>query len=85
MLSTYPAAPELAVSRWFNTGANPMLADLRGEGVVIEAFEMLCPGCVSHGLPQAKRTIGVGSRGGGRLRGRLQEFPNTAAEPRHSR
>ena len=23
--------------------------------MVIEAFQMLCPGCVSHGLPQAKR------------------------------
>ena len=53
--SAFPTAPELAVSRWFNTGANPTLADLRGEVVVIEAFQMLCPGCVSHGLPQAKR------------------------------
>ena len=53
--SAFPAAPELAVTRWFNTAANPTLADLRGEVVVIEAFQMLCPGCVSHGLPQAKR------------------------------
>ena len=30
------------------------LAALRGKVVVIEAFQMLCPGCVSHGLPQAK-------------------------------
>ena len=51
----YPAAPELAVTRWFNTASSPTLADLRGEVVVIEAFQMLCPGCVSHGLPQAKR------------------------------
>ena len=57
MQSTYypPAAPELAVTRWFNTANNPTLADLRGEVVVIEAFQMLCPGCVSHGLPLAKR------------------------------
>ena len=53
--SAYPAAPDLAVTRWFNTADNPTLADLRGEVVVIEAFQMLCPGCVSHGLPQAKR------------------------------
>ena len=53
--SAFPAAPELAVTRWFNTGADPTLADLRGEVVVIEAFQMLCPGCVSHGLPQAMR------------------------------
>ena len=55
MQSTYPAAPELAITRWFNTATDPTLADLRGEVVVIEAFQMLCPGCVSHGLPQAKR------------------------------
>ena len=55
MQSKYPAAPELAITRWFNTANNPTLAGLRGEVVVIEAFQMLCPGCVSHGLPQAKR------------------------------
>ena len=49
MQSTYPAAPELAITRWFNTADTPTLADLRGEVVVIEAFQMLCPGCVSHG------------------------------------
>ena len=53
--SEYPVAPELAVSRWFNTTASPTLADLAGEVVVMEAFQMLCPGCVSHGLPQAMR------------------------------
>ena len=53
--SRYPEAPELAVTRWFNTAGSPTLAALRGEVVVIEAFQMLCPGCVSHGLPQAQR------------------------------
>ena len=53
--TTYPTAPELAVTRWFNTDDSPTLAGLKGEVVVIEAFQMLCPGCVSHGLPQAKR------------------------------
>ena len=55
MQLTDNTAPELAVTRWFNTLDNPTLADLRGEVVVIETFQMLCPGCVSHGLPQAKR------------------------------
>ena len=55
MQSANNTAPELAVTHWFNTGDNPTLADLRGEVVVIETFQMLCPGCVSHGLPQAKR------------------------------
>ena len=49
------AAPELAVTRWFNADSSPSLASLRGEVVVIEAFQMLCPGCVSHGIPQAQR------------------------------
>ena len=51
MQSRYLAAPELAITRWFNAANNLTLAGLRGEVVVIEAFQMLCPGCVSHGLP----------------------------------
>ncbi|MCC6438713.1 MAG: TlpA family protein disulfide reductase [Acidimicrobiales bacterium] len=50
-------APPLDVSTWFNTQAPLSLADLRGQVVVIEAFQMLCPGCVSHGLPQAQRIV----------------------------
>ena len=48
-------APELEVARWFNTDEALTLAALRGRVVVIEAFQMLCPGCVAHGLPQAMR------------------------------
>ena len=48
-------APELQTVHWFNTEAPLTLEGLRGRVVVIEAFQMLCPGCVSHGLPQAKR------------------------------
>lgn len=48
-------APELSISQWFNTTDDITLADLAGEVVVIEAFQMLCPGCVSHGIPQAQR------------------------------
>ncbi len=48
-------APPLAVSRWFNTAEPISLDDLTGRVVAIEAFQMLCPGCVSHGLPQAQR------------------------------
>ncbi len=29
------------------------LAEFKGRVVVIHAFQMLCPGCVSHGIPQA--------------------------------
>lgn len=47
--------PELAVSRWINTPAPLTLAGLKDKVVVLIAFQMLCPGCVEHGLPQAKR------------------------------
>lgn len=43
------------VSRWFNTPAPIALEQLRGKVVAIHAFQMLCPGCVSDGLPQATR------------------------------
>lgn len=46
-----PLAP-LRVSHWFNTPAPITLDALRGRVVVIHAFQMLCPGCVAHGLPQ---------------------------------
>ncbi|HET9048198.1 MAG TPA: redoxin domain-containing protein [Chiayiivirga sp.] len=54
-MSTPIAAPPLQVDQWFNTDAAITLDSLRGKVVVIEAFQMLCPGCVSHGLPQAQR------------------------------
>ncbi len=50
-----PPAPELAVAQWFNTDAPLSLAGLRGKVVVLHAFQMLCPGCVQSGLPQAKK------------------------------
>lgn len=53
--SEFATAPPLAVGRWFNTETPISLDDLAGRVVAIEAFQMLCPGCVSHGLPQAQR------------------------------
>ena len=50
----FKRAPELITSRWFNTEKPVTLAGLRGRVVLIEAFQMLCPGCVSHALPQAQ-------------------------------
>lgn len=48
-------APSIKAAQWLNV-AEPLTLDLlRGRTVVIEAFQMLCPGCVSHGLPQAMR------------------------------
>lgn len=57
-MSTAPKlfkAPELEVAEWLNTDEPISLETETGKVVVIEAFQMLCPGCVSHGLPQAKR------------------------------
>src|SRR5690606_8834085 len=48
-------APPLSASVWFNTERAPSLDDLHGRVIVLLAFQMLCPGCVLHGLPQAAR------------------------------
>ncbi len=54
---TPPAAPAWSVSRWFNTPAPLTLDALRGRVVMLHAFQMLCPGCVLHGIPQAQRVV----------------------------
>ncbi len=47
--------PELSVDTWFNAETPLTLTGLRGQVVVLYAFQMLCPGCVLHGTPLAKR------------------------------
>jgi len=47
-------APDWQISQWFNCQQPISLAQLRGKVVVLHAFQMLCPGCVSHGVPQAE-------------------------------
>ncbi len=47
-------APELQIEAWLNTDTPITLEQLRGRVVMIEAFQLLCPGCVSRGLPQAQ-------------------------------
>lgn len=47
-------APEWETIRWFG-GPPQTLAGLRGKVVALEVFQLLCPGCVHHGLPQAQR------------------------------
>ena len=51
----WPAAPELEFERWFNTREPVTLSGLRGKVVLLHAFQMLCPGCVAHAIPQARR------------------------------
>ena len=48
-------APPWQTTAWLNTGQPLELEHLRGRVVVVHAFQMLCPGCVSHGIPQAQR------------------------------
>lgn len=55
MTETSPPAPPLDCGPWFNTAEPLSLSALSGRVVVVEAFQMLCPGCVLHGLPQAQR------------------------------
>ncbi len=47
--------PQMHVSEWLNVAAPLGPQDIGGRVVAVEAFQMLCPGCVSHGLPQATR------------------------------
>jgi len=49
------SAPPWHISQWFNTTRSVSLADLQGRVVVLHAFQMLCPACVAHGIPQALR------------------------------
>lgn len=53
MMARPSPAPQLQVSQWFNSASPITLESLRGRVVVMHAFQMLCPGCVSHGIPQA--------------------------------
>ena len=50
-----PTAPEWQVDVWLNTPAPLELSQFRGRVVLLHAFQMLCPGYVSHAVPQAER------------------------------
>ena len=49
------SAPPIEAERWFNTDRPLALDMFLGKVVVLHAFQMLCPGCVSHAIPQARR------------------------------
>lgn len=48
-------APEFVIQTWLNTATPLSLAKLRGKVVIAYAFQMLCPGCVEHSIPQARQ------------------------------
>lgn len=47
--------PEWDIAQWFNTEQPIRVADLRGQVVLVHAFQMLCPGCVINAIPQARK------------------------------
>ena len=47
--------PPLQTTGWLNTETPITLASLKGKVVAVSAFQMLCRGCIEHGLPQAQR------------------------------
>ena len=47
--------PQWETSQWLNTPAPLSLTALAGKVVVLNAFQMLCKGCVQDSLPQAQR------------------------------
>ena len=48
------SAPPIEAERWFNTDRPLALDMFLGKVVVLHAFQMLCPGCVTYGIPQAQ-------------------------------
>ena len=62
MSDTLKTADELIVSEWVNIEKPISMSELRGRIVVLHAFQMLCPGCVSHGIPQAIKIHNTFSR-----------------------
>ncbi len=48
-------APPLSVAEWCNTDVPLDLERLGDRPVLIHAFQMLCPGCVAHSIPQAQK------------------------------
>lgn len=55
MDTDHPIAPAWRIAHWLNAASPLTLQALRGRVVVLHAFQMLCPACVSDGLPQAAR------------------------------
>jgi hypothetical protein len=54
-MTTATHAPELLVQTWYNTDRPLLLSGLRGQVVVLAAFQVLCPNSIGAGVPQAQR------------------------------
>lgn len=54
-MTEFQPAIDLDVGQWLNTKAPITLSALRGKVVFIVVFQMLCQGCASTALPQARK------------------------------
>ena len=59
MQNTSTPAPELIIEKWLNTNDDISLKSLKGNVIVVYAFQMLCPGCVENSNPQARKVDAV--------------------------
>ena len=55
MMRAHQPLPDWQVRRWLNSDHDLNLTDLRGRIALIHAFQMFCPGCAQHSVPQAER------------------------------
>ncbi len=55
-------APEWFVEQWLNTAPALTLAALQGRVIVVGAFQMLCPGCVSQLIAQLREAHAIFER-----------------------
>ncbi|UTW56134.1 redoxin family protein [Kordiimonas sp. SCSIO 12610] len=55
MSDKYKLAKPLITSEWINTDQPLSFEDFRGRVTLLTIFQFLCPSCMSHAVPQAKR------------------------------
>ena len=55
MTSKYQQAKPLITSEWLNSDKPLTFEDFRGRVTLVTIFQVLCPSCMSHAVPQAKR------------------------------
>lgn len=48
---------------WFNAPPDFSIERLRGQMVLLHTFQLLCPGCVAHAIPQIRRVESLGLPG----------------------
>ena len=47
--------PEIIAQRWLNSEGKQTLKSYKGKVIIVAAFQIMCPGSVKFGLPQATR------------------------------